>query len=125
MRFIAAFVLSLVLAATALAVGPQDMTLTFQTRAGGGAAQGHRLYVNDVLKGTVTSGQTVTAAVSGITGNGSWKICVNAFNATGETAGGNCKTAVVSDLAPAPTDVITVTMQCQMVTPSTCTVVLQ
>lgn len=94
----------------ALAVGPQDLTVTFQTRAGGGTVQGHRLYVNDELVGTVQSGQAVSGAIPG---NGTYKVCVNAFNATGETEGGQCKTAALVDAAPAPTDVIDVKFACE------------
>jgi hypothetical protein len=112
---------ALLVSLSAFAVGPQDVTLTFATRPGGGAVTGHRLYINDVLKGPIVSGTTFSAAVPG---NGTYKFCVNAYNATGETAGGNCQTRTLNDLAPGLTDVVTVTFQCAATpTALTCSVV--
>lgn len=123
MRLFAALVLT-VLALPAFAVGPQDMVVTFATRAGGGAPTGHVLYVNDVAKGSIVSGVTVPAAQSGITGNGTWKVCVQAVNASGSTAGGNCITSTITDplQPPGPTDVVTLIFTCQTTTPQTCVV---
>jgi hypothetical protein len=119
-HLLAAVALLVAFALPALAVGPQDVTLTFTTRTGGGPVTGYRLYVNDQLKGTVVNNQPVAAAIPG---NGTYKFCVNAFNATGETAGGNCLTRTVGDSAPAPTDVLTVTFACELAaSPVKCTV---
>jgi hypothetical protein len=55
LTLIAAF--ALLCSFAAQAVGPQDVTLTFQTRAGGGPVEGRRLYINGALVGEVTSGR--------------------------------------------------------------------
>jgi hypothetical protein len=121
MRFIFAAVALLVVSFAALAVGPQDVTLTFTKRAGGGPVDGYRLYVNDVNKGAIASGMSFAAAVPG---NGTYKFCVRAHNATAEAPDGNCQTRTLSDLAPALTDVVTVTFQCAATPTSlTCSVV--
>jgi hypothetical protein len=110
MRLLAA--IAVLVCMPALAVGPQNVSVTFTTRTGGGPVSGHRLYINDALAGTVATGVFTTTPP--VPGNGTYKFCVRAFNATAEAPDGNCQTRALSDLAPAMTQA---GLTCSVVTP--------
>lgn len=121
MRHLLTLALLAAFALPAFAVGPQDVTLEFTTRAGGGPVEGHVLYINGARIGEVRSGEAISGAIPG---NGPYVACVSGYNVnrtvnppvTQETAGGNCLTATLGDLPPdppAPTDVTLLRFGCQ------------
>ena len=107
------------LSVVALAAAPYDLTVTFDPPVTGGPADGFNLYIDDCAASgptaapfaTVTSGQTFTGA---LTADGSYQVCVRAFNATGETPDpGPVATVDVNDLPlPGPIQNLQISIAC-------------
>ena len=101
------------------AAPPYDITVTFNAPTTGGAPDGYNFYVDDCAVGgpagapvgTVTSGQTFAGL---ITADGSYQMCVRAFNATGENPDpGPVATVDIADLPlPGPVENLDVTVAC-------------
>ena len=88
----------------AFAAPPYDVTVTFSPPLTGGAPDGYNFYIDDcavtgavgVEVGSVVSGQTFPAI---IVADGTYQMCVRAFNAAGEQPNpGQVATANISDL---------------------------
>jgi hypothetical protein len=124
MRYLIAALALLAFALPSFAVGPQDGTLVFQSRAGGGPVDSYRIYVNDTLVGELAqSGDTFSEIVPG---DGTYRVCVNGVNTTAESPAGGCQTIVVGDPPPdppAPVDVLSIELRCELTDPVTCEVI--
>lgn len=117
MRLLAAVLalVSVVLAMPAFAASPQDGTFTITPPTTGGAPTGYRVYVDNKLFGTVTSGQKLTALVPDF---GTYSIALEPFN----SAGSGPRTTQQHTLGgpPGPAT-FTLTFSCTQTTPPTCT----
>ena len=113
-------ILTLILiASSALALPPYDVTVTFSAPAGGGAPDGFNFYVDDCAVsgpisspvGSVVSGQTFPAL---ITADGTYLMCVRAFNAAGENPDpGQVATVTINDLPiPGPIQNLGIQVTC-------------
>jgi hypothetical protein len=106
-------------AAVAFAAPPYDITVTFTPPITGGAPDGYNFYVGDCLAtgptaapvGTVTSNQTFTGL---ITADGTYQMCVRAFNAAGENPDpGPVATVTIADIPlPGTVQNLNVTVDC-------------
>lgn len=107
------------LPATLIAAPPYDVTVTFNAPTTGGAPDGYSLYVDDCAVSGAT-GAAVGAVVSGqtfnglLTADGTYEICVRAFNAAGEQPDpGPVATVTVSDLPlPGPIENLDIQIGC-------------
>jgi hypothetical protein len=111
--------LLLLFTAPAFALPPYDATITFTPPITGGTPDGYRLYVDDcavtgpvaTAVGTVTSGQTFTSL---FLADGTYAVCVRAFNTAGENPNpGPVATVTVNDLPlPGPVNSLDVIVSC-------------
>jgi hypothetical protein len=116
----------LLFALPAFAAPPYDATITFTPPITGGAPDGYRLYVDDCATtgavgtavGTVTSGQVFPSL---FLADGTYAVCVRAFNATGENPNpGPVATVTVNDLPlPGPVENLGIQVTCPT---SNCTI---
>ena len=106
-------------AAVAYSSPPYDILVTFNPPLSGGAPDGYNFYVDDCAVsgpvgapvGTVTSGQ---AFVGLIAVDGTYQMCVRAFNAAGENPDpGPVATVDIADLPlPGPVENLDITVAC-------------
>lgn len=118
----------LVLLVPMLAFGapPYDVTLTFSPPSTGGTPDGFSFYIDDCAItgavgtpiGSVVSGQTFPAV---LVADGTYLMCVRAFNAAGENPDpGQVATVIVNDLAlPGPVNNLGIQVTCPT---SNCTI---
>jgi len=119
MKTIAAIFLAVLLPLITLAGPPYDIAVTFDPPLTGGAPVGFNLYIDDCAVtgpiaapfGTVTTGQTFVGA---LTLDGTYAICVRAFNSAGEPPNpGPVATVTVADVPlPGTVQNLNVTASC-------------
>lgn len=117
------FLVYLTLALVALAALPlnaaQNAAFTFDIPNTGGTPTGYRVYRDNTLVGSLTSGQSLNAFFPNDTGT--YLVGVEAFNATGPGSRVN-KTVVLGPAVPGPVRNLVITLNCATTTPATCTV---
>ena len=118
--------LALFMALPAAAAPPYDVTVTFTPPIVGGIPDGYNFYVDDCFAtgalsppvGSVVSGQTFPALIAT---DGTFEMCVRAFNAAGENPDpGQVATVVINDLPlPGPVNNLGIQVTCPT---SNCTI---
>jgi len=108
----------LLMTGTVLAAPPYDVTVTFSPPIIGGAPDGYNFYIDDcaptgpIAAGLpVISGQTFPALIMA---DGTYLMCVRAFNGAGENPNpGQVATVTIADLPlPGPVNSLGITVQC-------------
>jgi len=126
MKRLLTVVLGFLMTTIALAAPPYDITATFSPPITGGVPDGYNLYVDDCAVngaigapvGSVVSGQTFPGL---IVADGTYQLCVRAFNAAGEQPDpGQVATAIIADLPlPGPVNNLGIQVTCPT---SNCTI---